>query len=91
MKRNIITENEKLRILSLHTNKPINEQQQLNRSIKDIQNMIGVSADNALGPQTLAKIKSLIGTGTQIKKQEEPLQPKPAEVESSIEDSKSLG
>jgi len=59
-----ITEEEKRGILGLHGSKLIKEQ---NKTILDIQKLVGAYPDNYLGPETLAKIqKKLAEKGTKV-------------------------
>ena len=64
--RLLISESEKNRILNLHRPKFLFEQS-TNITISDLQSLIGVSADNNLGPQTANKLlevlKSIPGNG----------------------------
>jgi hypothetical protein len=64
--RLLISESEKNRILNLHRPKFLFEQS-TNITISDLQSLIGVGADNNLGPQTANKLlevlKSIPGNG----------------------------
>jgi|688.fasta_scaffold01523_47 hypothetical protein len=61
MKQIRIDKNDKLRILSLHNKNILAEQTTENKSIADIQKLLGLKDDNQFGPQTLAAIKTKLG------------------------------
>lgn len=56
-----INESEKNEILGLHSSKILSEQTTQGKTIADLQKLLGVKADNFLGPQTLAAIKAKLG------------------------------
>jgi hypothetical protein len=58
MKQNSVNQKERDRILKMYGSKPINEEVVGNKTIADIQKLVGVKDDNILGPQTLAAIKA---------------------------------
>ena len=61
MKQNRVSQKEKERILQMYGSKYLNEETSGNKTIQDIQKLIGVKDDNILGPQTLAAIQAKLG------------------------------
>jgi len=62
MKQNRVSQKERERILQMYGSKYLNEETTGNKTIRDIQALVGnVKVDNILGPQTLAAIKAKLG------------------------------
>jgi lysozyme family protein len=61
MKQNRVSQKERERILQMYGSKYLNEETTGNKTIKDIQKLVGVKDDNILGPQTLAAIQAKLG------------------------------
>jgi lysozyme family protein len=61
MKQNRVSQKEKERILQMYGSKYLNEETTGNKTIQDIQKLVGVKDDNILGPQTLAAIQAKLG------------------------------
>jgi len=64
MKQNRVSQKERERILQMYGSKYLNEETTSNKTIQDIQNLLGLTgnqADNILGPQTLKLIQTKLG------------------------------
>ena len=61
MKQNRVSQKERERILQMYGSKYLNEETTGNKTIRDIQALVGVNTDNILGPKTLAAIQAKLG------------------------------
>ena len=61
MKQNRVSQKERERILQMYGSKYLNEETSGNKTIQDIQRLLGVNDDNVLGPQTLTAIQAKLG------------------------------
>jgi len=64
MKQNRVSQKERERILQMYGSKYLNEETTDNKTIQDIQKLLGLTgsqADNILGPQTLKLIQTKLG------------------------------